>query len=427
MRVWISDSGEPLPFQPGERLLRYGELSRYLAANGHQVTWWATDFAHRAKTYIGKAGTSIDWNGVDIRLVHGSGYRRNVGIGRLVHIAVHARNLQKAIVALEPPDIIVSGMPTTEASEVLVNYGQKHDVPVVVDIRDEWPEDYVRWLPRPLRPLGRLVLRPKFNQLERVCSGASAIFGVTEQQLNYGLSHGHRTKASSDAVIYTGARAPLLDGQRASKLADEWRARGVDAGKFVCVYAGTMSPSRPLGPVIDAAIRLSAQIPIMLVIAGNGDAERDCRRRADGHPAIHFVGWVGQEPMNVLLELADVLVAPYDPRFSFSMPTKMFDYMAAGKPIVSSCPGEARALIEAFGIGLNYTFDDSASVQQALAELYANPARRRAMGLAARRLFDDQFSLDSIVQIYTKRLQTIVALHAARRSEKQTLNSTFPG
>ena len=74
------------------------------------------------------------------------------------------RNLREAIAKRPPPDVIVSGMPMIEATDVLTHYAQRHGVPVVVDIRDEWPEDYVRWLPSPLRVLGRLALTPKFHR-----------------------------------------------------------------------------------------------------------------------------------------------------------------------------------------------------------------------------------------------------------------------
>jgi glycosyltransferase involved in cell wall biosynthesis len=109
-----------------------------------------------------------------------------------------------------------------------------------------------------------------------------------------------------------------------------------------------------------------------------------------------------------LFDLADVLIAPYHPAFGFSMPTKIFDYMAAGRPIISSCPGEARLLIDRFKFGINYSFDKSASVEEALGHLYANEGQRTAMGLAARRLFEEEFNLDSIVRNYTSRLQSII-------------------
>lgn len=416
MHVWLSEPGEPLPIRQGQRLLRYGELSKYLASVGHRVTWWACDFDHREKTYVGAPGASCLCDGVDIRLVHGPGYRRNVGLARLVHISAHARNLRKAIAGQLAPDIIVSAMPTTEASEVMLEFARANSVPVVVDIRDEWPEDYVRWLPGNLQSLGRFVLQPKFRQLQRVCAGATALFGVTERQLDYGLMHGGRQQMADDAVFYTGARVASLPVDRLTQLAARWRSE-LPEDRFICLFAGTMSPSRPLTPIIDAAVRLSQRVPILLVVAGNGDAEIEYRRVAAGHPAVRFVGWVDKDHLAALMHMSEVLLAPYDPRFGFSMPTKMFDYMAAGRPIVTSCPGEARLLVEKFGFGINYEFDDSGAVEAALHRLYVDSNGRKTMGMAARRLFDDMFDLDAIVRKYSAKLQALVDHHSNGRSK----------
>jgi glycosyltransferase involved in cell wall biosynthesis len=411
MQVWISGEGEPLPFPAGDRVLRYGELSRSLAAAGHRVTWWGSDFSHHEKSYIGEPGSRVLWNGVDIELIHGSAYRRNVSLARLRYLAVHARNLERTIAQREPPHVIVAGMPSIESCEVLVSYGKRHNVPVIVDIHDEWPEDYVRWLPRPLRPFGRLVLVPKFRQLQRACRGATAIFGVTGQQLHYGLRHAGRGRAPMDAVFYIGAPAPTAEP--AAKLESDWRSRGVSDAKFTCIFAGTLARSRPLAPVIDAVIRLSGQIPISLIVAGSGEAESAYRRQAGGHPAIRFVGWIDHASLTVLLAMADVLLAPYDPSWGFSMPTKIFDYMAAGRPILSSCPGETWALIEEFGFGCNYRFDSTRSVETALKGMFADPARRKEMGRIARRLFEQRFDLSLIVERYSAQLKRIVEANRA--------------
>lgn len=408
MRIWFFEIGEPLPFLGDARLLRYGELTRELVKRGHQITWWASDFSHIQKAYIGKANERISHDGIDYVLVHGSSYKRNVGIRRLAHVETHAKNLRREIAAVAPPDLIVSAMPTIEASEVAIGYGKQHSVPVIIDIRDEWPEDYLRWLPPALRPLGRLALTTKFKQLEHACAGAAALFAVSERQLHYGLRHARRKPTACDSIVYTGApMPPELPPERNHHLTEYWRARGITSDQFVCVFSGTLSPSRPLIPIIDATIRLANSIPIKLVIAGAGDSESDYRRRAQGHPAIDFAGWVDREPLKVLLDLADVLVAPYHPSFGFSLPTKMFDYMAAGRAMLSSCPGEAAALIESHQLGINYTFDNTSEIERAILMLHESPGMRREMGARARMLFEAKFNLQTVVADYASKLESL--------------------
>ena len=405
MNIWVIELGEPLPLQPGQRLLRYGELTRVLARRGHRVTWWACDFSHQTRGFVGAPNARLDADGVEIVLVHGPGYRRNVGLGRLRHVAAHARNLAALVADQPPPDIVLTAMPTIEACEVAVSYGAKARVPVVVDIRDEWPEDYVRWLPPLLRGAGRLMLSTKFKALQRICKDAAALTSVTERQLAYGLARTARPRKPDDAVFHTGASNALpAPGALSGEIA-HWHGEGLAEGDFVCAFAGTMAPSRPLSCLIDAVMRLRASTPIKLVVAGTGDLESQYRAQAGGSDAVIFSGWINAPRMQALFQIADVLVAPYSPDYGFSMPTKIFDYMAASRPLLSSCPGEAEELIRTERIGLQFKIDDRQNIEDALMTLYRDPETRLAMGSRARQVFESRFALEAILERYADYLE----------------------
>ncbi len=407
MHIWFVDQGEPLPFQESARLQRYGELTRVVARRGHKITWWANDFSHMPRGYIGEPNSRVVHGGVEIVLVHGSGYTRNVSFARLKHVAVHAKNLARLIGDETPPDIIVCGMPTIQSAELVSRYGKERDVPVIVDIRDEWPEDYVRWLPLVLRPLGRLALSQQFEILRRACSTATGLCAVTEAQLAYGLRHAGRGRGPNDAVFYSGAR----NTQPARALVDAevtaWRKLNLNDGDFVCVFTGSMSPLRPLEATIEAVKRLAKRIPIKLVLAGKGDRETEYRALVADCPFITFPGWIDVVKMAALNEIADVLLAPYKRNHGFSMPTKIFDYMAAGRPMLSSCPGEAEELVRREEIGLQIQEDDAAGIESALLKLYEDPERRRRMGSLARVLFEERFTLESILEHYTDHIERL--------------------
>lgn len=407
MHVWIVELGEPLPFQSDQRMLRYGEVTRALARRGHRVTWWACDFSHQSKSFVGEPNAHVMFDGLDIVLVHGHGYRRNVGLARLRHLKVHAHHLRRLIANEPPPDIIVSAMPTIEACQVMTTYAHEHGTPLIVDIRDEWPEDYLRWLGPALRPIGRLALSPAFAALRRVCRSARALAAVSERQLAYGLAAAGRPRSPEDRVFHTGARRLTHDPLAVAQGVEAWRRSGLTPDRFICSFSGTFASSRPLGPIIDAVKRIAERIPISLVIAGRGDRETEYRARAGQHHAVRFAGWIDVVTMAALFEVSDVLLAPYHPDYSFSLPTKIFDYMAAGRPLVSSCPGEAEALLRATGCGLQYRHDDSADVERALLMLFEDPTRRRAMGKIAREVFEEQFALDAIAERYADHLEEI--------------------
>lgn len=403
---WFIELGEPLPFQAGQRLLRYGELTQALARRGHRVTWWACDFSHQTRSFIGEPDSRVRVAGVDIVLVHGPGYRRNVGLRRLRHIAYHAKRLGELVHDQPIPDVIVSAMPTIEACAVAASYAASRNVALVVDIRDEWPEDYVRWLPAPLRPFGRAVLGSKFTQLAAVCRQATALTAVTGRQLEYGLRYAGRPAGAKDRVFHTGARRTRLDPAVVNEHILKWRALGIRQSDFVVVFTGTMSQGRPLTATIEAARQLAGQIPLKLVIAGGGDLESRYRGQAAGCDAVLFPGWVSLPDMAALNALANALLAPYSPEYGFSLPTKIFDYMAAGRALISSCPGEAEELVRGQGIGIQVRVNDADDIAAAMLRLYHDPALARDMGARARELFEQRFALEAIVEHYAEYLES---------------------
>jgi glycosyltransferase involved in cell wall biosynthesis len=101
--------------------------------------------------------------------------------------------------------------------------------------------------------------------------------------------------------------------------------------------------------------------------------------------ATRFTGAVAPEAVPGLLASMDVAVAPY-PRlahFYFS-PLKVYEYMAAGLPVVASRIGQLAQVLRHEVDGLFCPPGDAHALAAALERLRAEPALRRRLGLAAR-------------------------------------------
>src|ERR1700677_3004864 len=88
MKIWIVETGEPLPIAVDRdtRKLRAGMVSDALCDAGHSVYWWATTFDHFHKRERLSALQTIAVNPLlTIRLLHSRGYRHNVSLARLWH------------------------------------------------------------------------------------------------------------------------------------------------------------------------------------------------------------------------------------------------------------------------------------------------------------------------------------------------------
>src|SRR5690606_2789684 len=97
-----------------------------------------------------------------------------------------------------------------------------------------------------------------------------------------------------------------------------------------------------LGPVLESARRAQAEFgsEVQFVISGDGELGRHWRRRALGLPNVIFTGWIGGDEINWLRDHAAIGFQPYSANASQGLPNKLFEYLSAGIPVLSSLQGE---------------------------------------------------------------------------------------
>ena len=403
MRIWLVTVGEPLPTDPGApRLLRTGMLAERLVARGHTVDWWSSTFDHVAKRHRYAAETVLDvGQRFRLLLLHGPAYRRNVSVRRWANHRTIAAHFARWIPREVPPDLILCSLPNLELAREAVRYAGSRGIPVVLDLRDMWPDIFVDVLPPGLRWTARALTAGLRHDLVFACSRATALTGITPEFVEWGIAAAGRPRAARDRHFWLASSATAPSAVALETAHARWRELAVgnpSAGPVACFF-GTMSGKLEMDTVIAAAAELAHEpLPWRFVLCGAGDTLARYRGRARDLPNVMFPGWVNAAEIWSLMTVSSVGLAPYRSRSDFvaSIPTKAIEYLSAGLPVVSSLRGSLEGLLARTGAGVTYPNGDGAALADALRSLADGRRDRAAMARSAKETFQREFVAERV-------------------------------
>ena len=418
--IWFTKVGDPVPTSSTPaRLLRSGMLVRELSRRGHSVRWWASTFDHFSKRHIAPSETRISpWPNLEIELLHTPGYRSNVSIARLRDHRELAARFRDRAQSGTPPDLVWASFPTIELCYEAVEFSARHGIPAIADIRDLWPDVFVRALPAPVRPLGRLVLLPLERSTRRALSGATRLVATSESYLKWGCARAGRPRRETDAVFPLGYEQKTIpEGDLAAAL-EFLRSRGVDSSKTIVWYVGGFGWSYDLAPVI-AAARMLAQEgdqSLQFVLSGSGGKEEALRSSAKGLGNVVFTGWLDAAGLAAMMRLAALGLAAYADEAAQSLPNKIFEYMSGGVPILSSLRGECADFLSTHQCGVTYR--SAAEFIEHIDTFRAHRQRWAEMGAKGRAVFLKEYDSAVVYPRMADYIEECLASHRAGRMEE---------
>jgi glycosyltransferase involved in cell wall biosynthesis len=269
------------------------------------------------------------------------------------------------------------------------------------EVRDLWPEFAVA-----VGVLKSRVLIRLSEWLERLLYRNADCVMVNSPGF---VEHVRARGARRVELVPNGADPSMFDS-----VADgaAFRERHQFADRFVALYAGAHGMSNDLEIVIDAA-GLLQDAPVQVVLVGDGKEKPALVTRAAGLHLrnVTFLPSVPKRQMSEVLAAADAGIAILKPiqAYKTTYPNKVFDYMAAGRPVVLAIDGVIREVVEAAGCGVFVRPGDPRALAEAIRRLAADPDRARGMGLAGRRYLEQYFSRERIARRLLDVLESTLA------------------
>jgi glycosyltransferase involved in cell wall biosynthesis len=407
MIIWLFKDGEALPVEAGTRRMRMGMIAHALASRGHKIHWFGSTFLHQKKSLYAERDCEIRVNlQLTLHLLHAGSFKKNLSWERYRFYRRYSRRLFAYCQKLPAPDIIVCAFPLIDVAEWVVRYGNERGVPVLVDVRDLWPDTIVQSFPPTVRPLARALLWRDFAKTRTVFERADCLCAMSQGVLDWARTYTNRQPRRPDLVIPIG----YPDDSR-STTPSELPCLAAVEDKHLFVYVGSFGHTYNLSTVVAAARRLASQgrHDIHFLLAGQGPLFSRIAREAEGLPNFSLVGWLQHAEVRAVLHRARAGILPWAGE-SGALPNKLFEYVSAGRPVISSAEGELNRAVVARGAGAVFFADNPASLESAVLRLADDEEFAASSAQAALDWFSSTFS-ESI--IYARLVDEIEALAAS--------------
>lgn len=391
MNIWVSTIGEPIPID-GEnpRYRRIGNFAHYLAEQGHEVHWFSVSFNHYKKVQRVEQDTDIKLNdNLTLHVTRVRGYKKNISLGRVLNHNEIAKKTRARMEAMPKPDLIWASMEPLELSNQIATYGQQHSVPVLVDVRDLWPDMYYDMIPKSLHPLLAPYVWLSRRKLSQTMTRAYGIVGLSEGFLQYGLDYAHRARGESDGVFPIAYPNYPYEQFRSSFDAC-WSEYGVKSDDFIIAFLGNFGDTYVFESVIEASHQLMAQPKVKIVMCGTGIHLDEVKAKAA--PNCIFPGWVEKEHIASLSACASLGIAPYFTSITYTRntPNKVGEYLSASLPMLVGVTGTMQQLVEDYQCGMYYK--DGSELTQAVLRYYNDPALLSEQSKNARAVYEAKFN-----------------------------------
>lgn len=395
--IWWVNQYAITPDLPGGT--RHYDLGVELARRGFRVKVFASDvnlaLRKRTKLQPGQLYAIEPRDGIEFVWVQAAEYEKN-NWRRTWNMLSFSRNVMRVARLLDGasrPAVVIGSSPHPFAALAAERVAAKANARFFLELRDLWPQALIdmsglsEWHPATITM--RAMEWYLYARAKRIVILAQGSQRYLERR---GVAAG-RTLFLPNGV-HLGHFQPHLSREKAR---EHYAFRD-----FTIVYAGAHGPANSLETVLQAA-KLLEDVPVEFVLVGDGPAKPRLIELARQQRVanVRFLAPVPKREMADLLHAADagLITLKNAKAFAYGIsPNKLFDYMAAAKPVVCSVPGDMAAMVRTAQTGLVSIPEDPVSLVEAVRELLSlGPEGTMALGENGRQFLLQHFRREALV------------------------------
>lgn len=394
--VWILEQHTLPPGYPGGT--RHYHIAEELAAEGFQVEVMTSDFHISQRRHLKlrwpRLRKTEHFGPLRWTWLWASGYQKN-NWKRYANILTFAGTLGLTTLFRRKPQVILGSAPHLLAAYGAYLLARLRRVPFYIEIRDLWPQTLIDMGGR--SPQSRMVrLLAWFER--QLYTKADRVLILAEEAEDYVVERG----ANRDRLLWVPNGVDLQPLEGLPTPAEARAAHDLETDRFVAMYTGAHGSANSLHTIVDAARLLDEQAPgrFRILLVGDGMEKADLMERAKGIECLQFRDAVPKQDLRTLLQAADSLILTLldVPVFRYGVsPRKLYDYYAAGKPVVVNVAGQITREVERNGCGLAAPPEDPAALAQRMQEMAAKSDEERAeMGRRSRELGESTYDMRKV-------------------------------
>jgi glycosyltransferase involved in cell wall biosynthesis len=288
----------------------------------------------------------------------------------------------------------------------------------VLNVSDLWPESAVA--------LGILrdpwLVRWATRVEEHLYRRASLVTAQTQGIIN---SIRRRCPQTAPLLLTNGVSPEFLANVEVARAAREKTRKEFGFGsRLIVAYTGVHGLAQGLDAIICAAEILKEHDGIQFLFLGDGP-EKTRLQAVSIDKKLNNVRFLDTEPasrMPEILTAIDISLVPLKRHdlFRGALPSKLFEAMGSGVPVIVGIDGEARSLVELSGGGLVVEPDNSEDLARAVLLLHGDPTLRQSLGARGRAYIHEFYNREKITQQLERSLSRLAAGQEAVVEERKS-------